>query len=71
VRGRQAKAGRGAGDLVATAHAVFEFAIRSLPTEYDLDSVDGQVTELQRTVRSWPDQGTCQPGRYATKLTGG
>ncbi|GAB3298344.1 DNA primase [Parasphingorhabdus pacifica] len=37
-------------DLVARRRPLFEFAIRSLLNEYDLDSVDGRVDALQRTV---------------------
>lgn len=37
-------------DLVARRIPLFEFAIRSLLRSYDLDSVDGQVAALQRTV---------------------
>jgi DNA primase len=47
---RQAKGVVAVRDLVARRTPLFEFAIRSLLTEYDLDSVDGQVTALQRTV---------------------
>ncbi|SFQ01302.1 DNA primase [Amycolatopsis arida] len=37
-------------DLVARRTPLFEFAIRSMLAEYDLDSVDGQVAALRRTV---------------------
>ncbi|MDR7300893.1 DNA primase [Haloactinomyces albus] len=37
-------------DLVARRRPLFEFAIRSLLTGYDLDSVEGRVAALQRTV---------------------
>ena len=37
-------------DLVARRKPLFEFAIRSLLGEYDLDSVDGRVEALKRTV---------------------
>ncbi|SFS93205.1 DNA primase [Saccharopolyspora flava] len=37
-------------DLVARRRPLFEFAIRSLLTDYDLDSVDGRVAALKRTV---------------------
>ena len=37
-------------DLVARRRPLFEFAIRSLLDEYDLDSVDGRVAALERTV---------------------
>ncbi|MGH3625517.1 MAG: DNA primase [Sciscionella sp.] len=47
---RQAKGDVAVRDLVARRTPLFEFAIRSTLTEYDLDSVDGQVAALQRTV---------------------
>lgn len=37
-------------DLVARRRPLFEFAIRSMLTDYDLDSVDGRVAALKRTV---------------------
>lgn len=37
-------------DMVARRTPLFEFAIRSMLSGYDLDSVDGQVAALQRTV---------------------
>ncbi|MGJ7907196.1 DNA primase [Actinopolyspora sp. H202] len=37
-------------DLVARRRPLFEFAIRSLLDGYDLDSVDGRVAALRRTV---------------------
>ncbi|MFB9568888.1 DNA primase [Saccharopolyspora hordei] len=47
---RQAKGDAAVRDLVARRRPLFEFAIRSLLTEYDLDSVDGRVAALKRTV---------------------
>jgi DNA primase len=47
---RQAKGEVAVRDLVARRQPLFEFAIRSTLAEYDLDSVDGQVAALQRTV---------------------
>ncbi|EIE98430.1 DNA primase, catalytic core [Saccharomonospora glauca K62] len=47
---RLAKGDAAVRDLVARRIPLFEFAIRSLLSEYDLDSVDGQVAALQRTV---------------------
>ncbi|MGH3438263.1 MAG: DNA primase [Sciscionella sp.] len=47
---RQAKGDAAVRDLVARRTPLFEFAIRSVLTGYDLDSVDGQVAALQRTV---------------------
>ncbi|HWC79801.1 MAG TPA: DNA primase [Pseudonocardiaceae bacterium] len=47
---RQAKGEVAVRDLVARRQPLFEFAVRSMLEEYDLDSVDGQVAALQRTV---------------------
>jgi DNA primase len=47
---RQSKGDTAVRDLVARRRPLFEFAIRSLLTEYDLDAVDGRVAALQRTV---------------------
>jgi DNA primase len=47
---RQAKGEVAVRDLVARRTPLFEFTIRSMLNEYDLDSVDGQVSALQRTV---------------------
>ena len=47
---RLAKGDTAVRDLVARRIPLFEFAIRSMLREYDLDSVDGQVAALQRTV---------------------
>jgi DNA primase len=47
---RLAKGDAAVRDLVARRIPLFEFAIRSMVREYDLDSVDGQVAALQRTV---------------------
>ncbi|MEU6131403.1 DNA primase [Saccharopolyspora sp. NPDC047091] len=47
---RQASGDTAVRDLVARRKPLFEFAIRSLLTEYDLDSVDGRVEALKRTV---------------------
>jgi DNA primase len=47
---RQAKGEAALRDLVARRVALFEFAIRSVLDDYDLDSVDGRVAALQRTV---------------------
>jgi DNA primase len=66
---RQAKGDIPVKDLVARRTPLFEFAIRSLLTEYDLDSVDGQVAALQRTVPlvSQIKDRASRDG-YATKL---
>ncbi|MFO7193871.1 MULTISPECIES: DNA primase [Thermocrispum] len=47
---RLAKGDAAVRDLVARRIPLFEFAIKSILREYDLDSVDGQVAALQRTV---------------------
>ena len=47
---RLAKGDTAVRDLVARRIPLFEFAIKSILKEYDLDSVDGQVAALQRTV---------------------
>ena len=47
---RQAHGDTAVRDLVARRKPLFEFAIRSLLREYDLDSVDGRVEALKRTV---------------------
>ncbi len=47
---RQAKGDTAVRDLVARRRPLFEFAIRSILDEYDLDSVDGRVEALRRTV---------------------
>ena len=47
---RQEKGEVAVRDLVARRQPLFEFAIRSMLAEYDLESVDGQVVALQRTV---------------------
>ncbi|HEX3649414.1 MAG TPA: DNA primase [Pseudonocardiaceae bacterium] len=65
----QAKGDVAVRDLVARRTPLFEFAIRSLLNDYDLEAVDGQVTALQRTVplvSSIKDRAS-RDG-YATKL---
>src|SRR5262249_17209315 len=47
---RLAKGETAVRDLIARRTPLFEFAIRSMLKQYDLDSVDGQVAALQRTV---------------------
>ncbi|MBA8825479.1 DNA primase [Saccharopolyspora lacisalsi] len=47
---RQHKGDAAVRDLVARRRPLFEFAIRSLLTGYDLDSVEGRVAALKRTV---------------------
>ena len=47
---RLAKGDAAVRDLVARRIPLFEFAIKSMLRDYDLDSVDGQVAALQKTV---------------------
>jgi DNA primase len=47
---RIAKGDAAVKDLVARRTPLFEFAIKSMLKQYDLDSVDGQVAALQKTV---------------------
>ncbi|ASU77983.1 DNA primase [Actinopolyspora erythraea] len=47
---RQRRGDAAVRDLVARRRPLFEFAIRSLLDGYDLDSVDGRVAALKRTV---------------------
>jgi DNA primase len=47
---RQAKGDTAVRDLVARREPLFEFAIRSMLREHDLDSAEGRVAALQRTV---------------------
>jgi DNA primase len=47
---RLAKGDAAVRDLVARRTPLFEFVIRSILNNYDLDSVDGQVAALQQTV---------------------
>ncbi|WP_285480582.1 DNA primase [Amycolatopsis sp. NBRC 101858] len=47
---RLAKGDSAVKDLVARRTPLFEFVIRSTLKNYDLDSVDGQVAALQKTV---------------------
>jgi DNA primase len=47
---RLAKGDSAVKDLVARRTPLFEFVIRSTLKNYDLDSVDGQVSALQKTV---------------------
>ncbi|MEU6643391.1 DNA primase [Saccharomonospora sp. NPDC046836] len=66
---RLAKGDTAVRDLVARRIPLFEFAIRSLLAEYDLDSVDGQVAALQRTVPLVAQiKDRAKRDGYATKL---
>jgi DNA primase len=47
---RQASGDTAVRDLVARREPLFEFAIRSMLREHDLDSAEGRVAALQRTV---------------------
>ncbi|SEP45314.1 DNA primase [Amycolatopsis saalfeldensis] len=47
---RIAKGDAAVKDLVARRTSLFEFAIKSMLKQFDLDSVDGQVAALQKTV---------------------
>ena len=47
---RQAHGDTAVRDLVARREPLFEFAIRSMLREHDLDSAEGRVAALQRTV---------------------
>ncbi|MBK1786582.1 DNA primase [Prauserella cavernicola] len=66
---RLAKGDAAVRDLVARRIPLFEFAIRSLLADYDLDSVDGQVSALQRTVPLVAQiKDRAKRDGYATKL---
>ncbi|WP_240519252.1 DNA primase [Amycolatopsis antarctica] len=67
---RLAKGDTAVRDLVARRTPLFEFAIRSMLVEYDLDSVDGQVAALQRTVPVVARiKDRAKRDGYATKLS--
>ncbi len=67
---RLAKGESAVRDLVARRTPLFEFAIRSILKEYDLDSVDGQVAALQRTVPLVAQiRDRAKRDGYATKLS--
>ncbi|GAA5167308.1 DNA primase [Pseudonocardia eucalypti] len=58
-------------DLVARREPLFEFAIRSLLRDYDLDTAEGQVAALRKTVplvAQIKDHGLRD--RYAARLAG-
>lgn len=66
---RMAKGDAAVRDLVARRRPLFEFAIRSLLNEYDLDSVDGRVAALKRTVPLVAQiKDTASRDGYAAKL---
>lgn len=67
---RLAKGETAVRDLVARRTPLFEFAIRSILSGYDLDSVDGQVAALQRTVPLVAQiKDRAKRDGYATKLS--
>ncbi|HKS45993.1 MAG TPA: DNA primase [Amycolatopsis sp.] len=67
---RLAKGEAAVRDLVARRIPLFEFAIRSILKQYDLDSVDGQVAALQRTVPLVAEiKDRAKRDGYATKLS--
>lgn len=67
---RLAKGEAAVRDLVARRIPLFEFAIRSILRQYDLDSVDGQVAALQRTVPLVAQiKDRAKRDGYATKLS--
>jgi len=67
---RLAKGDAAVRDLVARRIPLFEFAIRSMLKQYDLDSVDGQVAALQRTVPLVSQiKDRSRRDGYATKLS--
>jgi DNA primase len=66
---RLAKGDAAVRDLVARRTPLFEFAIRSMLSSYDLDSVDGRVAALQRTVPLVAQiKDRAKRDGYATKL---
>jgi DNA primase len=66
---RQAKGDAAVRDLVARRKPLIEFAIRSQLTDYDLDSIDGQIAALQRTVPLVARiKDTSKRDAYAAKL---
>ena len=67
---RLAKGEAAVRDLVARRIPLFEFAIRSILGQYDLESVDGQVAALQRTVPLVAQiKDRAKRDGYATKLS--
>jgi DNA primase len=68
---RQANGEVAVRDLVARRVPLFEFAMRSVLDGYDLDSVDGRVAALQRTVPLVAQiKDAASRDGYATKLAG-
>ncbi|WP_016697767.1 DNA primase [Actinoalloteichus spitiensis] len=68
---RQDKGDAAVRDLVAQRTPLFEFAIRAVLEEYDLDTAEGQVEALRRTVplvARIKDQALRE--RYAPRLAG-
>jgi DNA primase len=67
---RQDKGDVALRDLIARRSPLFEFAVRSLLSEHDLDSVDGRVAALERTVPLVAQiRDQAKRDGYATKLS--
>jgi DNA primase len=67
---RLAKGDAAVRDLVARRIPLFEFAIKSMLAGFDLDSVDGQVAALQKTVPVVAQiKDRASRDGYATKLS--
>jgi DNA primase len=67
---RLAKGDAAVRDLVARRIPLFEFAIKSMLSGFDLDSVDGQVAALQKTVPVVAQiRDRASRDGYATKLS--
>jgi DNA primase len=67
---RLAKGDAAVRDLVARRIPLFEFAIKSMLSGFDLDSVDGQVAALQKTVPVVAQiKDRASRDGYATKLS--
>ncbi|MGH3672972.1 MAG: toprim domain-containing protein, partial [Pseudonocardiaceae bacterium] len=68
---RQAKGDAALADLVARRQPLFTFAVKSLLTEHDLDTVEGQVAALRRAVPLVAQiKDVALRDRYATSLSG-
>ncbi len=68
---RQAKGDAAVRDLVARRQPLFTFAVRSLLTEHDLDTAEGRVEALRRTVGLVAQiKNVSLRDEYARKLAG-
>ncbi|MGH3868689.1 MAG: DNA primase [Pseudonocardiaceae bacterium] len=68
---RQAKGDAAVRDLVARRQPLFTFAVRSLLAEHDLDTAEGQVEALRRTVPLVAQiKNVSLRDEYARKLAG-